>query len=316
MKTSDVMSSEKEIQSATDAAIAFLEGRTNSFPAYRTIRRLEALKSDPKTTEWLEASILARVAGRRQARRTVGLLSILSATYTRTGEHRKFLEFNDRINKFLFPARVTPHGYTESYFSMSGDESALEHIGHLIKQFRTIGYDVILNSGTLLGVIRDGKLIEHDDDIDLAILLKSKTRSDAAREWVELYSALMTKGLAANNGNHTPGLYKLQSVGETSVDLFPCWMENGRVYLYPHTFGELEKSSLLPTQTCSNCGHPIPAKPEDFLAINYGLDWVVPNPYFVFPWPQQKKRFRAFLKDIVRHSGAVETSSTKKSASV
>ena len=36
-----------------------------------------------------------------------------------------------------------------------------------------LGYDSFLSYGTLLGAVRDHDFIEHDDDVDMAVVLKS-----------------------------------------------------------------------------------------------------------------------------------------------
>ena len=141
-------------------------------------------------------------------------------------------------------------------------------------------------------------MIEHDDDVDLAILLKATTRREAAYEWVELLDQLKKIDLLGNADSGQNEIFKLKAALEFEVDLFPCWIENDRVFIYPHTFGELDKNSLLPTQQCAITGYKIPANPEAFLAQNYGQDWGISNPYFIFPWPQQKRLFREFIADV------------------
>lgn len=39
-----------------------------------------------------------------------------------------------------------------------------------MKALKDAGHKAFLNSGTLLGLVPDGKLIDHDNDIDLGII--------------------------------------------------------------------------------------------------------------------------------------------------
>jgi len=227
-------------------------------------------------------------------------MKLLSSIREEQGEPQKFKDFSDRICAYLHPVRLTSHGYTESYFSNLNSQPAWNHIAQLLRRFENLDYEVILNSGTLLGVVRDGRFIDHDDDIDLAVILKATNRKDAAQEWVDLYDTLKDLRLLQEGNNKTNEIYKLNPIGGVFLDLFPCWIEDNRVFLYPHTFGELVKSDLVPTQPCRATGYPIPANPISFLEVNYGEGWRKPDPYFVFPWNQQKKKFRHFMKDIQR----------------
>ena len=93
-------------------------------------------------------------------------------------------------------------------------------------------------------------------------------------------------------GHH---IIKLKIEGDFEMDLFPAWVEADRVYIFPHTFGELSETDVFPTKTCTTTGLPIPKSSEKVLAINYGEKWSTPDPYFKFDWRMANKKFSSFL---------------------
>tara|TARA_R100000935_G_C2838075_1_gene169319 strand:+ start:2546 stop:3511 length:966 start_codon:yes stop_codon:yes gene_type:complete len=287
----------EEIQNIRETALNYLHGKAERFRTHRISKRLDELQPKPITIEWLEAAILVRVAKRTQPTRTVNLMGMLTRKRAEQEEVQKFKDFEDQIAIYLHPYHLTHHAYTKARFSEADNTLALNHIGQLLERLEDMGYQAFLNSGTLLGVVREGRLIEHDDDIDLAIILKARTGTEAAREWVALLTQLKNIGLLGEARSGQNQIYKLNSVGEFEVDLFPCWIDGDKVFVYPHTFGDLERSQLLPLQKDAASGYPIPADPNSMLEINYGANWRISDPYFIFPWPQQKRLFQAFIAD-------------------
>ena len=93
-------------------------------------------------------------------------------------------------------------------------------------------------------------------------------------------------------------MLKIKLKSDIVVDLFPTWVRDDRVYVWPPTFGELEKSSLFPLRSVSIAGQdfPAPADPEKMLVLNYGSNWLIADPHFVFPWRQAREKFKIVLK--------------------
>lgn len=88
---------------------------------------------------------------------------------------------------------------------------------------------------------------------------------------------------------------KLRSDGVYNIDLFPAWIAEGKLHVYPHTCGDLPRDALLPLASCPVTGLPIPAQAQSILTNNYGEGWRSPDPGFSFPWNRANRRFQHFI---------------------
>jgi hypothetical protein len=179
-------------------------------------------------------------------------------------------------------------------FSELDHDTIWADIGAGIEKLRAHGYEAFLNSGTLLGAYRDKKLISYDDDVDLGLCFEADSAEDAAEKWFALTADLAAAGLLSGEQTRNPATRKLKSAGPYNIDLFPAWNQNGRFHIYPYCAGDLATDSFLPTQICETTGLPIPNRPDEVLAQNYGEGWAQPDPGFVFRWGLANRQFKAF----------------------
>lgn len=260
-------------------------------------RELLEIRPPLDTIFWLEAIIAVAIGGRLKPAKTFDRLIKLRRKREKRGQIEKFNQFEELIREHLGGRMFTGHGYDVQNFCEMNDQKILHAVNADIQDLRDLGYDAFLNSGTLLGVVRDQKLIEHDDDIDLGLILQSSTEIAAAREWRRISKKLMQKGVVEKTENYS-AILKLRSKTGMQVDLFPCWVSKGKVFVYPHTYGDLDVDNLLPLVDCGVSGAPIPADSEKMLELNYGKGWRSPDPYFKFPWASANYRFSKFLSQL------------------
>ena len=273
------------------------EGRLDHWAYYG---ELQEIKQRPLSVDWLEATIMLAVIGRIRPAKLIGFLKKLRAKRTKDGKPELFDTFEENLRDYLGPDRLTNHGFGRETFADLDHDAVWSQVDSHLGALRDEGYEVFLNSGTLLGVIRDKKLIEHDDDIDLALILKATTEVEAAAEWSDLRDRLVDLDLFDHENFNQPAIYKLKPAGTTQIDLFPAWVEDGRVFVYPHTHGTLERGDVLPLQTCALTGNKLPAEPEKMLVLNYGEGWAIPDPLFKFPWQGANERFAPFLERLAK----------------
>lgn len=216
----------------------------------------------------------------------------------------KFNFFHAIIANALKPAVLTPHGYRLSLKQLPSSD--LENIlNSFIDELESIGYDAFINSGTLLGAVRDGNFIPHDDDVDFGILLKSTSWDDLYNEIFELENVLRIKGLIRGGKiGADSGIFhwKLKYINSISVDLFPSWIIDGKLYVWPYCFGEANDTDLLPfsKERIGRTSFSAPNNPRKLLSINYGDAWGTPDPLFKFDWSNASSRFKDYIFNLRR----------------
>ncbi len=289
------------------AQVALTHGRHNiDYKKYHTeLTSLNEAHSSKPSTDWIEAMVMLNASQRKRSRRTLGLMRRLSQRHTDQGTEAEFQAFETMVSKALAPDRLNHHGYGQTFAHLDHDD-IWSHLREVIEALENEGHSVFLNSGTLLGVVRDGKLIEHDDDIDLAVELSAKTQKEAAAEWIEIRDLLEKMDLFDHEANKNPTIHKLTSKEVNGrfveIDLFPLWYqdtdEGERAWLYPHTRGELKREDIFPLKACDVSGLMLPAVPEKMLALNYGENWQTPDPLWRFNWRDSHAHFKEFSSSL------------------
>ena len=119
--------------------------------------------------------------------------------------------------------RFSGHGYYDRGLEDADTNAVFGGTNNLLKVLEGLGHKAFLNSGTLLGLVRDKNLIPYDDDIDLAVVLKSRGELYAARGILRASRTAQRKGhrLHASLGNNA--MIKLPDLDGFEVDLFPAY---------------------------------------------------------------------------------------------
>jgi len=279
-------------------AMAEIMTKSTGIAARRYFVELNHIKRRPLSVEWLEAIIMICVIRRSRPARVMGFLKKLREKRQSQGNIADFMAFYETINAYLAPESLTNHGYGMAVFSGKEHSAIWDHVGTHLAFLKDEGYEAFLNSGTLLGVVRDKKLIDHDDDIDLGLILKATNEKDAAKEWLEVQQRLIDADVYDAAHVTNDAILKLPPIDGVQIDLFPAWQSDGKFYVYPHTYADLDVADVLPLKPCDVTGHQIPAEPEKMLAINYTPGWKVPDPIFKFPWDEANEKFATFLQEI------------------
>ena len=177
-------------------------------------------------------------------------------------------------------------------FAVEGN-NVIEDIEKVLDEYVPLQNRYFLDFGGLLGVIRSGKLIKWDNDVDYGIII------DESFSWSDLEKYLLSKGYEKKkqfkfNNMITEQNYEKNGVG---VDIFAHYLtnkgslcycyyrKNGHIYndryeMHVMQFytTRLDNTSLF---TGEDMKVHIPNNVEKYLADIYTSDWRIPNPNWV-----------------------------------
>jgi hypothetical protein len=174
-------------------------------------------------------------------------------------------------------------------------DEALDEACILIEWMRSRGQELFVTGGTLLGPVRDGRIMPGDDDVDLAYLSRHHNPSDIVLESFELERALHSQGY--ETVRHSAGHLQLLFPGADGrdrfyLDIFTYFITGGWLHGTFHARERAEKVPIFPLRTLTVNGRklPAPADPEAMLAAIYGPGWRTPDPAFRFTTPPAARR--------------------------
>ena len=159
---------------------------------------------------------------------------------------------------------------------------------------KKIGKSIYLFYGCLLGYAREGGIMAHDNDLDLAYFSEKSDPSAVQKEFYEITKKLTDCGLDV-----IPVYYKILFKG-SGLSITPTWIsEDGE---FASTFGyvgdgfSVEKKDILPFKKYHQGDHNIylPAKPENVARYLYGKGWKYPDPGW--KWLAEYKNYPHVLK--------------------
>jgi hypothetical protein len=186
------------------------------------------------------------------------------------------------------PVRILPHGMRRSDWA-AAEHAYVASVREVIALLAGHGHAGALGYGTLLGAVREGRLIAHDDDVDILAEMRSRNAAELDVELAALVARLQADGI---NASITPGFQFLKVTAPRAgrlVDVFPVLApdpETVRLYLRNMEFADLPRESMLPFGTLPFYGAsiPVPLDPAHFLERHFGPTWRIPNRFSRFHW--------------------------------
>ncbi|SNR85716.1 class I SAM-dependent methyltransferase [Blastococcus mobilis] len=165
-----------------------------------------------------------------------------------------------------------------------------------------LGPAVFVTGGTLLGPVREGRVLPHDDDADLAYLSRRSHPVDVALEAFEIGRLLGAAGyeVVRLSAGHLQIHFTHEGAPDHYVDVFTGFVLDGRWHQHFAIRRAAEREDLLPPSTVLVEGReePAPRQPELMLEATFGPDWRTPDPSFAFRLPASTSdRFYGWFAD-------------------
>ncbi|MGI9823129.1 methyltransferase domain-containing protein [Agromyces sp. Marseille-Q5079] len=172
----------------------------------------------------------------------------------------------------------------------------LENAQRIVEVLEAEAFAVYIVGGSLLGYMRTGGLMAHDDDIDLAFLSEHSDPSDIGLDSFRMQRALEAAGYTVvrhSLAHLEVDFFDAQGHVEHYVDIFTGYFRDG-LYCQPFALRgpEVVREDLVPVRRVEVDGVelPAPARPEAWLEYAYGPSWLVPDPSFVFETSRWTRR--------------------------
>jgi len=196
------------------------------------------------------------------------------------------------------PLSVSKWGELVEPFEAAGEgaiASMLDLTAQALEVLRDhCGVPSFVTYGTLLGAVREGKLLGHDDDVDIAYLSPHRHPADVMRESFAIQRTFHRLGWHVRR--FSGGFLQVSRLAPDGrvrpVDVFTCFHTLGRFYQLFAVGADLERSAIVPVGSVTLEGRrlPAPADPAALLEATYGAGWRVPDPGFTFKVARETRR--------------------------
>ncbi len=166
-------------------------------------------------------------------------------------------------------------------------------VKYLQRMMEDSGVFFYFDMGTLLGIIREGKLLSHDLDVDIAVFVDREKRR-AFREYLISRGCVLKKVYSVEGlGVVEESFYYLGvkfdvNYYEQCENVDVCYL----LYSMPEKQYEKNQLDVVKLTNPHVCGVKkvafagtmvnVPENPEEYLAVRYGKNWRIPDRKYIY----------------------------------
>jgi hypothetical protein len=160
-----------------------------------------------------------------------------------------------------------PFGHAPRAINTAWSQGAERALLDLKADLDAGGFAFFLISGTLLGSVREGRVLEHDKDLDVGV--------PADVDMAAMRAHLQTTGRFRIRPLQVQTIVRAIHANGTSIDIFRHWLEDGQMVHQGQKAKWRNTPFTLKSREFLGATFQVPSDPELYLAENYG-DWKTP----------------------------------------
>ena len=148
------------------------------------------------------------------------------------------------------------------------------------------GFHFYFAFGTLLGIIREGRLLKHDMDIDMILYCKNQEEVKECKQYMLQHGLTVEYEFAVDGIGITQHAFLYHKI---RIDIHYCFSQETDTIDYVYVlFDDNESANKVARFACPHCNVAekydfkgkkinVPKKPIDFLVNMYGENWRTPD---------------------------------------
>lgn len=180
------------------------------------------------------------------------------------------------------------HGLKKTFRYWTEDEKQiyLSEAVAVIDALRPLSANACLFGGAALGWAREGKLLNHDDDLDVVVCLDKKLFPDLAIALEAVTQTLTAAGWEIAATFFAQLWVTTKSKVAPTLDVFIGLQEENGISCYPMPREALKKNQMFPAESRPLHGVqvPMPKVLKHYFEVDYGLQWQTPLHNYSIEW--------------------------------